>query len=117
MAGYLILIYGDEQQWAQESEEDQRFKDAAHRAFAAETGPRLRDGQELSAADTATTLRMGTGGRPLVTDGPFLESKEAVGGYYLIEAPDLDEAIRLASMLPELTKPYCGVEIRPVVAH
>ncbi len=116
MTEYLILIYGDEQLWDQETEQDRKEKDEAHRAFAAAVGAGLRDGKELAASATATTLR-GRGGRPIITDGPFAESKEAIGGYYLIDVPDLDEAIRLVSGLAELTKPYCSIEIRPVVAH
>ena len=50
-----------------------------------------------------------------MTNGPFHESPEIVGGYYLLEAPDLDEAIRLASLIPEATASHGGVEIRPIV--
>ena len=117
MAGYLILIYGDERQWALETAEDQQLKGEAHGAFAAAAGAGLLGGHELSAAELATTLRRGPEGRPMITDGPFLETKEAVGGYYLVDVPDLDEAIRLASMLPELATGHCGVEIRPIVVH
>jgi hypothetical protein len=116
MAEFLILIYGDEQQWDAETEEQQQFKDEAHRAFAAAVGRGLREGKELAASSSAVTLR-GRGGRPLATDGPYAESKEVVGGYYLIDVVDLDEAVRLAGLLPELAMPYCSVEVRPVVAH
>ena len=51
------------------------------------------------------------------TDGPFLETKEAIGGYYLIDASDLEEAIKLASMLPETRAGHSGVDIRPVVEN
>ncbi len=65
----------------------------------------------------ATTLRADSAGAVMTTDGPFLETKEALGGFYLLEADDLDEAIRLASQLPEVHAGHSGVEIRPVVDH
>ena len=66
---------------------------------------------------TATTLRSDGAGGVTTTDGPFLETKEALGGFYLIDASDLDEAIKLASMLPEVQESHSGVEIRPVVEN
>ena len=116
MTEFLILINGDEQQWDAETEADRQFKGEAHGAFAKAVGAGLRDGKELAASTSAVTLR-GRGGRPLATDGPYAESKEVIGGYYLVDVADIDEAVRLAGMLPELTKPYCSVEIRPVVGH
>jgi hypothetical protein len=113
MAKYLILIYGDEQRWDAETEPELRAKDAGHRAFRAAAGSRVLGGQELEASSTATTLR----GADLITDGPFLESKEAIGGFYVIDADDLDAAIALAALLPELTSGHGGVEIRPIVDH
>ncbi|MEO6712830.1 MAG: YciI family protein [Mycobacteriales bacterium] len=115
MAGYLILIYGDEEKWTQESEPEQQVKGAAHRAFVAAGG--AVTGGALDAVGTAKTLRGGAKGRPTVTDGPFIESKEVIGGYYVIDAPDMDEAIRLASLLPELATTHCAVEVRPVMTN
>ena len=66
----------------------------------------------MEPAPTATTLR---GSGPL--DGPFLETKEALGGFYLVEAADLDEVLGLAKLLPEVRAGHSGVEIRPVVDH
>jgi hypothetical protein len=117
MAKYLILIYGDERQWAAMPAQEVRELDAAHRAFAAAAGTAILDGQELEPATVATTLRADASGRLTTTDGPFLETKEAVGGYYLIEAADLDEVIGLASKLHEASAGHSGVEIRPVVDH
>ncbi len=54
---------------------------------------------------------------PTITDGPFLETKEALGGFYLVEAADLDEAIRWSSLLPEVADDHSGVEIRPIGEH
>ena len=115
MAKYLILIYGDERQWASMSPQAQRELDEAHRGFAAAAGPALLDGRQLEPASAATTLRTAPAGRLSVTDGPFLETKEAVGGYYLVEAAGLDEATRLAGRLYEVSAGHSGVEIRPVV--
>ncbi|MBV1850011.1 YciI family protein [Catellatospora tritici] len=117
MAKYLLLIYGDERQWAAMPPPEVRKLDEAHRAFSAAAGSAVLNGQELEPANIATTLRADSAGRLTITDGPFLETKEAVGGYYLIEAADLDEVISLASRLYEVSTGHSGVEIRPVVDH
>jgi hypothetical protein len=69
----------------------------------------------LGPAPLATTLRADPAGGPTTIDGPLLETKEAMGGYYLIEASDLDQVIGLASRLYEASAGHSGVEIRPVV--
>ncbi|MEV0131556.1 YciI family protein [Dactylosporangium sp. NPDC050688] len=117
MAKYLILIYGDEQRWDAETEQERRAKEEGHRAFHAAAGTGVLHGQELEGSATATTLRGSGGGRLVTTDGPFLESKEALGGFYVVEAADLDAAISLAALLPELASGHGGVEIRPIVDH
>jgi hypothetical protein len=117
MAKYLFLIYGDEQRWEAETPPERQHKDDAHRAFRAAAGTGLLGGHELDSTSTATTLRATTGGRLSPTDGPFLETKEAIGGYYVVEAPDLDAALELAARLPELASGHGGVEIRPIVSH
>jgi hypothetical protein len=117
MAKYLILIYGDEQRWAQMSAQEQRRIDDGHVAFVAKAGAGVIDGGALQPSTTATSLRAGatgSAGSPIVTDGPFLETKEALGGFYLLEAADLDEAISLAAQLPEVAAAHSGVEVRPV---
>jgi hypothetical protein len=114
MAKYLILIYGDEQQWDAETAQERQHKGEGHAAFRAKAGPGIIGSGELQATTTATSLRAGAAGRPAVTDGPFLETKEALGGFYLLEAADLDEAISLAALLPELAAGHSGVEIRPL---
>jgi hypothetical protein len=115
MAKYLILIYGDDTQWEARTPQRARLVGEAHRSFAAAAGARLLAGDELTAAPIATSLRAGADGKVAVTDGPFLETKEALGGYYLVEAADLDEVIGLASGLHEVFEGHSGVEIRPVV--
>jgi hypothetical protein len=117
MAKYMLLIHGDAQQWDAMSAQQQREHDAAHAAFRAAAGSAVIGGEELERAPMATTLRTDPAGEVSTTDGPFLETKEALGGFYLLEAADLDEVIKLASQLPEVHAGHSGVEIRPVVDH
>ncbi|WP_306205221.1 YciI family protein [Actinoplanes sp. RD1] len=115
MAKYLVLIYGDEREWEAHSPEELAAKHAAHAAFAAAAGPALVGGAQLEASATATTVRERVAGRAVPTDGPFPETKEVLGGYYLLEAPDLDTVIELAGRLPEIAESSGGIEIRPLV--
>jgi hypothetical protein len=116
MAKYLVLIYGDEAKWAGSSPQWQQENAERHRSFNAAAGSAVLGGEELEPAAKAITLRSKSGGRPQATDGPFLETKEVVGGYYLLEASDMDEAIALAGQIPEASAPFSGVEIRAIVA-
>lgn len=113
----MLLIYGDAQQWEAMTPEQAKAHDAAHAAFNVAAGPRIVGGEELELAPMATTLRTDPADGLVTTDGPFLETKEALGGFYLLEADDLDEVIELASQLPEVHAGHSGVEIRPVVDH
>jgi hypothetical protein len=108
---YALLIYGDEKVWAARDEDERRELGAAHGRFATMLASRdaMRGGKELALASAATTLRH-EGDDVSVTDGPFAETTEVLGGFYLIEAADLDAAIALAKELPEGV-----VEIRPIV--
>ena len=115
MAKYLVLIYGDEQRWEGMSAAERQEIDNGHIAFQAKAGAAVLAAGELESTTTATSLRAGAGGRPAVTDGPFLETKEILGGFYLLEAADLDEAISLVSGLAEVSHDHSGVEIRPLV--
>jgi len=117
MAKYLVLIYGDEQLWEARSEQERRANEAAHGRFAAAAGDGVLGGEELMSTSTATSLRGSATGSPTTTDGPFLETKEVLGGYYVLEAPDLDAVIALARLLPEVSASHSGVEIRPIVDH
>ena len=115
MAKYLILIYGNEERWESMTPEEQQRIGEGHRAFNAKAGTAVLFGTALEHSMTATSLRAGSGpGNPTITDGPFLETKEAVGGFYLLEAPDLDAAIALATLLPEVAEDHSGVEVRPL---
>jgi hypothetical protein len=117
MAKYMILIYGDPRQWEGMPPEQQRAHDAAHAAFGVAAGSKIIAGAELAEASGGSTLRSGPTGRVVTTDGPFLETKEVLGGYHLLEAADLDEVITLAAQLPEVHASHSGTEIRPVVDH
>jgi hypothetical protein len=111
VAQYAILIYVDEA--ASEgvgADEFQRMMGDYQAFNEANTGA-LRGGNKLAPTATATTIRRDAAGRPVVTDGAFAETKEALGGYYLIEAADLDEAIAIARQVPVR---FGGVEVRPV---
>lgn len=116
MAKYLILIYGNEQRWESRTPAEGREIEEGHRAFRAAGSAVLAAG-ELELSGTATTLRGIKDGTPVVTDGPYAEAKEALGGFYLIEATDLDHAIALSAKLTEVRHDHSGVEIRPLVDH
>ncbi|HEY2299583.1 MAG TPA: YciI family protein [Jatrophihabitans sp.] len=114
MAKYLVLIYGDEQTWLNASSEWEATNAAGHRAFNVEAGRAVVGGDELEGTAAAVSLRGDAAGGFIKTDGPFLETKEVLGGYYLLDAHDLEGAVRLASRIPEASSPFSGVEIRPI---
>jgi len=110
MTEYTVLIYGSEADWAAAGPEVWSEMMAAHQRFAAqveELGGKITGGNALQNTQTATSIR-----GDVVTDGPFVETKEALGGYYLIEARDLDHVIEIAKRCPAK---FGGVEIRPVL--
>jgi hypothetical protein len=115
MARYVVLIHGDEQKWAAMDEEELERLRAGHRDLVAAAGGAVLSTHELEPASTARTLRADAAGRPAVTDGPFLETTEAIGGFYVIEAADFEEVTRLAARLHEASASHGGVEIRRVV--
>lgn len=117
MARYLLLIHGVDAEWEGMTPAQAKEHDEAHRRFRAAAGPRVIGGEELAAASTATTLRGDGAGGLITTDGPFLETKEVLGGYYVIDAADLDEVTKLVELLPEVRAGHSGVEIRPVIDH
>ncbi len=111
MAEYLVLIYEDEAAWEAPAAGMAEEMLEGHRLFGERNASAIRGGNALMATSTATSLRRDASGDFVVTDGPFAETKEALGGYYLIEAADLDEALALAKQIPA---PFGGVEVRPV---
>jgi hypothetical protein len=111
---YMLLIYGEEGRWDSISDEE---RDALYgEYFKLSDDLRTRDAllgsNELQPVSTATTVRV-ENGETVVTDGPFAETKEVLGGYYLIEAESLDEAIEWAARIPSAR--MGKVEVRPVV--
>jgi hypothetical protein len=111
MSQYLVLIYHDEQQYGGADEAALNEIMAGHQKFNMNNEKVIAGGNALQATSTATTIRPNGQGDFVVTDGPFAETKEVLGGYYLVDAADLDEAIALAKQVPN---PYGSVEVRPI---
>jgi hypothetical protein len=115
---YAVLIYGDDAAWADLPDEEKTGLRAAEMPQWTWLFEELRKadpsvvGKELDGRYTAKVVRMRDGER-IVTDGPFAETKEIVGGVFLIDLPDLDEAIRLAALIPSAK--HGSIEIRPVL--
>jgi hypothetical protein len=95
----LALIYGEEGRWDSLTEEQRNEMYARYRAFGEQAGEKVLDGAELAPTRSATTVRI-RDGETQVTDGPFTETKEALGGFYLLDCSDLDEAAKLAAQIP-----------------
>jgi hypothetical protein len=111
MTQYLVLIYERESGYAEGGPELFQEVGEAHARFqgqVAERGGKILGGNALQPTSTATSIR-----DDVVTDGPFTETKEALGGYYLIEARDLDHALDIAKLCPAR---FGGVEVRPIMA-
>jgi hypothetical protein len=110
---YALLIYGNEVANAKrtEAEQQQEFQD--YFAFEGEIAQRnvKQSGEALWDTSKATTIRV-RDGKTLTTDGPFAETKEQLGGYYILDCKDLDEAIELAAKIPGAK--HGSIEIRPV---
>ena len=107
---YLMLIYQDEKTLAA-GDRQAMFKE--YGAFTADIvkSGHMRAGDALEPTSTATTVRVREG-KTLTTDGPFAETKEQLGGYYLVDAKDLDEAIKIAARIPSAK--FGSIEVRPV---
>ena len=112
---YLLLIYQDEAAGAKATDGDKNAMFQAYREFTAgivKSG-NMRAGDALEPSSTATTVRV-RDGKTLTTDGPYAETREQLGGYYLVEAKDLDEAIKIGARIPGA---HSGaIEVRPVRA-
>ena len=111
---YLLLIYAAEEDWQKRSEAENKDIIADYNRFSDDVakGGHFRAGQRLKPVATATTVRV-KDGKTLTTDGPFAEMKEAIGGYLVFEADDLDAAIELASRIPAASMGG-AVEVRPI---
>jgi hypothetical protein len=110
---YMLMIFTNEamNEYNRLSEEEQNAVTGEYMAIA--QAPGAVGGEQLQPTDTATTVTV-EDGRTLTTDGPFAETKEALGGFYLFEADDLDRAIEIASRIPA-ARMGGAVEVRPVV--
>jgi hypothetical protein len=111
---YLCLIYENEKGWEQMPKDQADAVMGEYFAFTdnIKKAGHYLGGDALHPTPTATTVRV-RNGKTLTTDGPFAETKEQLGGYYLIDAKDLDEAIQVASKIPSAR--WGSVEVRPVV--
>jgi hypothetical protein len=110
---YALLICTDESAQAAASPDEIAAMHAAYDAFGAEMGARgvLQGGERLHPTTDATTVRV-VGGEVVVSDGPFAETKEQMGGFYLVDCKDLDEAIEIASKIPAAA--HGLIEVRPI---
>ena len=106
---YLALIHGDEDDWESLSDDDRQSVYTRYMEFGA--SDKVVGGAELQSSKTATAVRVRDGER-LVTDGPYAEVKEALGGYYILECDSIDEACELAAKIPAAERG--AIEVRPV---
>jgi hypothetical protein len=109
---YLLMIYSEEKAWIGLSQAEQGAMMAAYVAFGKEFAGSLRGGNPLQPVAAAKTVTV-RDGKSLTTDGPFAETKEQLGGYYLVEAGSMDEATAIASKIPGAQ--YGSVEVRPIM--
>jgi len=111
---YLLLLYDDAATVGAMTADDRRAMVVEHLAYATMLRERgvHRAGEPLDAPDTARTIRFGDDGGAVVTDGPFLEAKEALGGFYLLECASNEEALELAKRVPR--SPGLVAELRPI---
>jgi hypothetical protein len=106
---YLLMIYNEEKRFRAGSDPEVH---KAYRAFGEEFKSHIKGGNALQPTTAATSVRVREGKR-LTTDGPFAETKEQLGGYYLIEAADLDQALTIAANIPGAK--HGTIEVRPIM--
>lgn len=109
---YALLIYTSETEDAQAAPEQQQAVMVAYNAFGQQFNNQIAGGEALLPTSSATTVRV-RDGKTLTTDGPFAETKEQLGGFYLINAENLDEAIGIAAHIPGAATGE--IEVRPVM--
>jgi hypothetical protein len=112
---YMMLIYDDEKLWASMSEEERGRVFQEYGTYTQELRDKgaYVDGDPLQPTSTATTVRV-RDGEQLTTDGPFAETKEQLGGYYIVDVETLDEAIEWAAKIPSAR--LGSIEVRPVMS-
>ena len=113
---YMLMIYSEEAGWAHKSAEELLPTLQAHKVLEDEmrAADKFRGGGGLALTGSARTVRF-KAGRPTITDGPFAETKEQFGGYYLIEAEDMDEALAYAARIPGIDTR--AIEVRAVTHY
>jgi hypothetical protein len=113
---YLLLIYDNEADWNKVSETDRAamYKEYGELTQSITQTGQFKAGHQLQPTSTATTVRVRDKKR-VVTDGPFAETKEQLGGFYMIEAKNLDDAIAVAGRIPSAS--FGSIEVRPIVVH
>ena len=111
---YALLIYASEQDWANQTEEQTQTQFQEYMAFTKDIVDRgiQQSGEALQPTAAATTVRV-RDGETLTTDGPFAETKDQLGGFYLVDCKDLDEAIEVAARIPDVRRG--SIEIRPIM--
>jgi hypothetical protein len=115
MPKYAALIYGEETRREDVTPEEQQQVMADYMEFGEKAAAVILGGEALHDTSTATTVHVegGKGGKPVITDGPFAETKEVLGGFYLLDTDNLDEALEWAKQIPGAW--HGRVEVRPVV--
>jgi hypothetical protein len=108
---YMLLVYSQENAWTDE-ERQHCYVESTELTHELNSRGQYLAANPLQSVATATSVRV-RGGKPVVTDGPFAETREQLGGYFLVEAKDLNEAIAIAGRIPAARKGT--VEVRPVV--
>jgi hypothetical protein len=111
---YLLLIYQNEKEWPTGAERDKMHADYGTFTQSIVQSGAFKAGDGLQGTDKATTVRV-RDGKPVVTDGPFAETHEALIGYYLVDAKDLDDATAIAARIPGAK--YGSIEVRPVMVY
>ncbi|MFL6190571.1 MAG: YciI family protein [Actinomycetes bacterium] len=111
---YALLIYASEQDWASQTEEESQAVNQEYMAFTKDIIDRglMKGGEALQPTSTATSVRV-RNGDTLTTDGPFAETKDQLGGFYLVDCKDLDEAVEVAAGIPDARRGT--IEVRPIM--
>lgn len=109
---FLLLIYEKESQRAKANDAENAAEYQKYAAFGQEFAKAIKGGNALQPTQTARTVRAHDG-KEMVTDGPFAETKEQLGGYYLIDAKDTNEAVAIAAKIPGAR--YGSIEVRPIM--
>jgi hypothetical protein len=107
---YLALIYGEEGAWDALSDDEKQAVYSRYRSFADTAGDKLVDGAETASSTAATTVRV-RNGQTAVSDGPYVETKEQLGGFFVFDCETFDEAVELAAKIPGVDRG--AVEVRP----